>query len=102
MTWLTSGRRLTRRRRRRGGVPMRAEDLLELVRSRDLELIVAAVFRLLVDPPPLERCRVAEAVALHVVVFHLADALDAERFPGEILARAPSALATRHARPLAA
>ena len=38
----------------------RAEDLLELVRRRDLELIVAAVARRLVGPPAQEDRRVAE------------------------------------------
>ena len=38
----------------------RAEDLLELVRRRDLELIVAAVARRLVRPPAQEDRRVAE------------------------------------------
>src|ERR671915_235767 len=33
----------------------RAEDLLELVRSRDLQLVVAAVLRLLVRSPAQER-----------------------------------------------
>ena len=76
----------------------RAEDLLELVRRRDLELIVAAVARRLVRPPALEDRRVAEAVALHVVVLDLAHALDPQRLPRQILARAPAALPARHAR----
>src|ERR1700709_880167 len=79
----------------------RAEHLLELVRSRDLELIVAAVARPLVEPPALKDRGVSKAIALHVVVFHFADALDTQRFPREILARAPAALAAGHARPLA-
>ena len=41
-----------------------SEDLLELVRRRDLELIVAAVARRLVGPPALEVRRVAEPRAL--------------------------------------
>ena len=81
------------------GSPARgAEDLLELVRSRDLELIVAAVARLLVGAPALEHRGMPEAVALHVVVLHLAHALDAQRLPRQILARAPAALAAWHAR----
>src|SRR5580765_2444644 len=48
-----------------------AEDLRKLVRRRDLELIVAAVLRLLVEAPALEDCGVAEPRPLHVVVLHL-------------------------------
>ena len=59
----------------------RAEDLLELVRGRDLELIVAAVGRRLVRAPALKDRGVAEAIALHVVVLHLAHALDPQRLP---------------------
>ena len=40
----------------------------------------------------------AEAVALQVIVLHLAHALDAHRFPREVLAGAPAALAAGHAR----
>ena len=76
----------------------RAEDLLELVRRRDLELIVAAVARLLVGAPPRENRRVTEARPLQVVVLDLAHALDAQRLPRQILAGAPAALAARHAR----
>ena len=45
---------------------------LELERRRDLELVVAAVVRRPVGPPPQECCRVSEAIALQVVVFHFA------------------------------
>jgi hypothetical protein len=75
----------------------RPEDLGELVRRRDLELIVAAVLRRLVEPPSLKDRRVAEAIALHVIVLHFADPLDPQRFPRQVLARAPPALSTRHA-----
>src|SRR5438128_3842917 len=75
-----------------------SEHLLQFVRLDDVELIVAAVLRLLVGSPPQEDRRVAEAVALHVVVLHLADALDAQRLPGQILAGTPAALAAGHAR----
>ena len=64
----------------------------------DLELIVAAVARRLVGTPAQEDRRVAEAIALHVVVLHLAHALDPQRLPRQILAGAPAALAARHAR----
>src|SRR5262245_40253040 len=75
----------------------RGEDLLELVRSRDLELIVLAVGWSFVGAPALKDRGVAEAVPLHVVVLHLADALQTKRLPGQILAGAPPALAARHA-----
>ena len=39
----------------------------------------------------------AEAIALQVVVLHLADALDAQRLPRQILAGAPAALRAGHA-----
>ncbi len=75
----------------------RAEDLLELVSRRDLELIVPARCRRLVRPPSLKDRRVAEAVPLHVVVLDLTHALDPERLPREIFSGAPPALAAWHA-----
>src|SRR6266851_6912947 len=75
----------------------RAEHLRELVRSRDLELIVSAVVRALIRAPALEHRRVPESIALHVVVFDLAHALDAQRLPRQILAGAPPALTAWHA-----
>src|SRR4029078_1377502 len=76
----------------------RAEDLLELVRTRDLELIVSAVVRGPIAAPSLEDGSVAEPRALHVVVAYLAHALDSQRLPRQVLARAPPALSSRHAR----
>src|SRR5262249_32214951 len=78
--------------------PSSAEDLLELVSRRDLELIVAAVAGLLVGAPAQKRRGMAEARSLHVIVFDLAHPLDAQRLPREILARAPPALTSGHAR----
>src|SRR5262249_26079398 len=78
-----------------------AEDLLELVRRRDLELTVSALARRLVGAPALEHRRVAEAWTLHVVVLDLAHALDAQRLPRQVLARAPSTLTAWHSRALA-
>src|SRR6185312_207116 len=75
------------------------EDLLERERRRDLELIVAAVLRPFVRTPAQEDRRVAEAIALQVVVLHLAYAFDAHRLPRQVLARAPSALGAGHSRP---
>src|SRR5262249_5200976 len=75
----------------------RRENLLELIGAGGLELVVAAFRRRLVRAPAQKRGRVAEAVALQVIVFHLAHALDAQRLPRQVLARAPAALAARHA-----
>src|SRR6185437_14566925 len=100
-----TARRPTSRRARRPPsaasallLPRRAENLLELVSGRDLELVVAAIRRRLVRAPAHEHRRVAEAVALQVVVLHLAHALGPQRLPREILARAPAAVAAGHAR----
>ena len=84
--------RLTRVRARSDG-----EDLLQRVRRDDLELVVAARFRRLVGAPAQEGRRVAEAVALQVVVLHLADALGAQRLPRQVLAGAPAAGRAGHA-----
>src|SRR5688572_6004714 len=59
----------------------RPEHLLELVRGRDLELIVATLLWRLVGTPPQEHRGMAEAVALQMVVLHFADAFDAKRLP---------------------
>src|SRR5258705_8699674 len=76
-----------------------AEHFLELVRPGHFKLIVAAVFRRPVRPPPQKGRGMPEAIALHVVVLHLADALDSEGFPREILPGAPAALPPGHAGP---
>ena len=85
------------------------EDPGQLGGRSDLELVVAAVRRRLVGPPAQEDRGVPEPVALEVVVLHLADALDAQRLPRHVLARAPAALGAGHAhvagdrlRPIAA
>src|SRR6266571_9346310 len=76
-----------------------SEDLGELGGRSDLELVVAAVRRPLVGTPAQEHGRMPEAGALQVVVLHLADALDPERLPGEVLALAPAAGRARHPSP---
>src|SRR4030095_6838124 len=86
-----------RRGSRSAGSP-RAEHFLELERGRDVELIVPAVLRSLVRAPPQKDRRVPEAIALHVIVFDLAYALDPDRFPRQIFSRAPPALPTRQPR----
>src|SRR5438874_565516 len=82
--------------RGRGSRAMQTEDRGELGRRSDLELIVAAVRGSPVGTPAEEDGRVAEAIALHVIVLHLADTLDPEWLPREILARAPATLPARH------
>ena len=74
------------------------ENLLQLVRRRDFELVVAAVARRLVRPPAQKVGRVTKAVALQVIVFDFAHPLDAQRFPRQVLAGGPAALRARHAR----
>src|SRR5690349_2251840 len=67
-----------------------AEDLLELEGGGLLELVVAAIGRLLVGTPALERGPVAEPIALEVVARHLGDPLEAERLPRQVLAPVPA------------
>src|SRR6185503_4507195 len=93
--WIPSGRNSRKRRRPPAG--RNREDLRELIGRRDLELVVAAIARRLVRPPAKEHRRVAEAVPLQVVVFHLAHALDPQRLPGEVLPGAPTAARARYA-----
>src|SRR5688500_18168146 len=85
-----------RRSRRSAAGAARPENLLELVRRRNFELVVSAFVRRLVGPPPQKRRGVPEPIALQVVVLHFADPLDAERLPRQILAGAPAALPARH------
>src|SRR4051812_43675392 len=70
--------------------PASAEDRLELIRGRGLELVVPTIRRRLVRAPALERRPVAEAVALEMVVRHLGHPLGAERLPGQVLAAVPA------------
>ena len=82
-------------------VQRRAEDLFELVWKHHFKLVVPAVARPLVRPPPDKYGRVAKAPSLQVVVLDLADPLDPQGLPRKILARTPAALASRHAGELA-
>src|SRR5712675_2461597 len=68
------------------------EDLRELLRRYDLELIEGAVARTLVIPPPAELRRVSKATPLHVVVRDFDDELRTQRLPRQILSRAPPTL----------
>ena len=76
--------------------PAGAEHLLQLERRGHLELVIAAIRGRLVGAPALEDGRVAEAVALQVVVLHFADPLGPHRLPAQVLAAAPAALGSRH------
>src|SRR5437773_1806595 len=87
-------RSLVRARARAG-----AEDSLELVGGRDLQLIVAAVLGTLVGAPAHELRGVPEARALHVVVGDLADAFGTQRLPAQILAAIPPAGRAGHVLP---
>src|SRR5207249_11957458 len=84
------------RARKKRGLGSLGKDVGQLVWRGDVELIVAAVVRCLVRAPAQEHRGVAEAVALQVIVLDLADALDPERLPGQILLRAPAAPHARH------
>src|ERR1700681_4817431 len=68
------------------------EDLRELLRRNNLELIEGAVARTLVVAPPAKLRGVPEATPLHVVVRDLDDELRAQRLPRQILTRAPPTL----------
>src|SRR5206468_5638003 len=78
------------------------KDLPQLVRRCYFELIVLAVGGTFVRPPPLKDRGMTKPAPLHVIVLHLAHALDAQRLPRQILAGAPAALAAGHAGHLAA
>src|SRR5436190_2887129 len=68
-----------------------AEDALELVGGRHLELIVTAIVWPLVRPPAQELRGVAEARALHVIVRDLTDSLGSQRLPAQVFAAVPPA-----------
>src|SRR5678816_113853 len=73
------------------------EDVLELVRGRLVELVVAALARRLVGAPALELGGVTEPRALEVLECDLADQTDADRLPGQVLAAIPPAGRAREA-----
>src|SRR6185295_19421403 len=98
----TSRRRSVRPRSRRIRTTSRTgEDPRELEGRGLLELIVAAVLGALVRTPALEVGAVAEAAALQVIVGDLADALDPERLPAQVLAPVPAAPGPGHPLALA-
>src|SRR3989442_10412863 len=97
----TAGPRL-RAMARTGTCPARvtrAEDALQLVGRRDLQLLVAAGLRALVGAPAHELRGMPEASPLHVVVRDLADALGPDRLPGQVLAAVPAAARAGQALP---
>ena len=57
------------------------EDLRQLVRRHDLQLIERALVRTLVGAPPAELRRVSKAIPLHVIVRDLNHQLGTERLP---------------------
>src|SRR3990172_2814875 len=76
------------------GTPFRgsgySEDPGDLEGRGLLQLVVAAVGRLLVGAPSDEGRSVAEARALEMIVGDLHDPLRAERLPGQVLAPVPA------------
>src|SRR5207237_6387911 len=78
----------------------RAENSLQLVGRRDLQLIVTTVLRAFVGAPANKLCGVPKAGSLQVIVRHLADALGPHRLPAQVLAAIPAARRTGQAQPL--
>src|SRR5437762_6532213 len=76
-----------------------AEDVGQLRGNDDLELVVGAGLGIAVGAPALEVGRVAEALALHVLVGDLANKLGAQRLPRHVLALAPAAEPAGHRAP---
>src|SRR5438874_868700 len=74
-----------------------AEDVGQLGGHDHLELVVGARRRASVGAPALEVGGVAEALALHVLVGHLAHEFRPQRLPRHVLALAPPAEAPGHA-----
>src|SRR5215472_14094206 len=75
------------------------ENRRQLLRGNDFELRIGAVARLLVCAPPSKMRHVTEAGALHVLVGHFDHEFGSQRFPREVLALTPAALAARHTMP---
>src|ERR1700752_1412760 len=73
-----------------------AEDLFDLVRCDDFELLVGAVGGFFVGAPAAELGGVTKTIALHVFVSYLRDQLRPQRFPRQILPRTPPALRARN------
>src|SRR4051812_23057799 len=78
------------------GLSAGREDLRQLLRRHNLELLVGAILRFLVCAPATELRSVTETIALHVIVGDLEHELGTHRLPRQILAAAPATLTTRH------
>src|SRR5438046_6580299 len=76
-----------------------AEDPLQFVGRCDLQLVVAAVLGALIGTPAYELRSVAEASSLHVIIRDLADALNPQWFPTQVLAAIPAARRAGQALP---
>src|SRR5262249_15053252 len=76
--------------------PIPSEDFRQFLRRHDFKLRIGAVAWLLVLAPSPKLRGVTKSIALHVIISDLDDQLGSQRFPREILARAPAALRTRH------
>src|SRR5262245_42640546 len=77
--------------------PPAGENCQQLLRRNDFELSICTVAWLPVRAPPSKLGHVTEAHALHVLVGDLDYELGSQRFPRQVLALAPAALATGHA-----
>jgi hypothetical protein len=82
--------------RPRSGLTIPRENRRQFFGRNDFKLGVRAVARRFVRAPAAKLRRVAEAVALHVVVSDFDDQLGTERLPGQILTAAPATLRARH------
>src|SRR6516225_11358430 len=80
----------------RAGSAASRKDRHQLLRWNHFELRVGAVARLLVGAPSSKLRHVTEASSLHMLICDLNHEFRSERFPGQILALTPAALAARH------
>src|SRR5664279_3386353 len=80
-----------------GSLSTAGENRRQLLRGNHFQLGVGAVARFLVLPPPSKMCHVPEASALHMLISDFHHQLGSQRFPRQVLAVAPSALAAGHA-----
>src|SRR5262245_55949279 len=71
----------------------------QLLRWNHFELGIGAIGGLLVRAPSAKARHMTEACALHVFVSDFDHQLGPQRLPGQVLALAPAALASRYAMP---
>src|SRR5437660_8613562 len=79
------------------GLTTGGENRCQLLRRYDFELSVGAVAGLFVRSPSAKLRGMTEAASLHVVVSDFHHQFGSERFPRQVLALTPPALAARHA-----